>query len=128
MTQLQLKRIIGTFSVYLLRCPDFWADLITAVKARSLDVFIQSLLKISTGRTPCRPVDINNFPDWEFVLLIAVPLAFICLALFNHLTGQTASDGRKDGSGVDSEVRNTNEFQGKDEVLHDMPKSDRVAS
>ena len=127
MTQLQMKRIIGTFSLYLLRCPDFRADLITAVKARSLDVFIQSLLKIGTGRSPCRPVDMINFPDWVLVLMMAIPLALICLVLFCYLTGQTTSDVRKDGSGVDGEVRNTNELQGKDEVLHDKPNYDRAA-
>ena len=53
------------------------------------------------------------------MLVMLIPLAFVCLALFSYLTGQKESDMRKDGSGVGGEVRNTNELEEKDEVLHD---------
>ena len=63
---------------------------------------------------------------WVLVLWVLIMLGFGLLALFYHLTGQTASDVRKDGSGVDGEVKNMNELQGKDEVLHDKPDYDRA--
>ena len=101
----------------MLRCPIFRTDIFTAVKARSIDLFIQSIHKLGTDCSPCRPVDVFYVQDWVFLLVMLIPLAFVCLALFCYLTGQPASGVH---SGLDGEVRNTNELlQGKDEVLHD---------
>ena len=110
----------------MLRCPSFRADVITAVNARSLDVFVLSVLKHGTDWSPCRLMDMLLSLRWVFVLWMSIILGFGLVALFYHLTEQTASDVRKDGSGVDGEVKNMNELQGKDEVLHDKPDYDRA--
>ena len=119
-TPIQLLHSTFYFCIYMLRCPTFRADVITAVKARSLDIFLLGVLKIFTDRSPC------NFEDMMVLLLhilLAFEGAFICAIacawLFCHLTGQTAPDVRKDGSGVNGEARNTNELQGKEEISHD---------
>ena len=95
----------------MLRCPSFRTDVFTAVKARSIDLFIQSIHKLGTNCSPCRPFYVQ---DWVFLLVMLIPLAFVCLALYSYLTGQKASDVH---SGVDGEVRNTNELQGEDEIF-----------
>ena len=104
----------------MLRCPTFRADVITAVKAKSLDIFLLGVLKNFTDRSPCRFEDMMVF---LLHILLAFKGAFICAIacawLFCHLTGQTASDVRKDESGVNGEARNTNELQGKEEISHD---------
>ena len=53
-------------------------------------------------------------------------LAVVCLALFHHLTGKTPFGVRKDGPGVDAEVKNMNALQGNEKVLHDDPDHDRT--
>ena len=126
-TTLQIAQTTVPFCLYMLRCPTFRADIITAVKARSLDIFVQGVLKNFSDQRPCGKVDIFHGPDWVFVLMMTPALAICCLILFGYLTAQPASDVRKDGSRVDSEVRNTKELLGKDEVLHDKPDYDRTS-
>ena len=111
----------------MLRSPTFRADVITAMKAKSLDILVQGVLtcvhKNYTGRSPCEyPGMVDTY--WVIVFMVIIKLAVLVCVLI----GQMVSDARKDGSGADGKVRKVNELQGKDEGLHDNPGCDGAKS
>ena len=61
------------------------------------------------------------------LLLLAVVFLVLFHYITHYLTGQASFGVRKDGSGVNGEVKNNmNELQGNDKVLHDNPDYDRT--
>lgn len=98
----------------ILHCPSFRADIITAVKARSPNIFIQSVLKHCSDRSPCRLEDILGLSFYlKYFVLVTL------ITIFCAYTGHLAIHVRRDGSGVDGEVRKVDGHPEKEEILRE---------